>query len=129
MDLLTCPAARYLLTANPFCLDLLQKQSMVPGSAATNAASAATAAAAGGSAGKPEFIFVTSVPGLFYLNPSTRAYEGKGVGNIGCVVVGSGLSYSLMLYDASKQTLLACPVNQHSVSSNSSSRSHVRAGR
>lgn len=71
---------------------------MVPGSGA------------GAAAPKAEFIHVTSVPALFFLNPSTRTYEGKGTGNIGCVIVGAVTSYNLMFYDASKTTLLKTPV-------------------
>jgi hypothetical protein len=77
----------------------LQRQSTIPGAAAAPAA-------------KPEFIFVTTVPGLFFLNPSTRSYEGKGTGNIGCVIVGSSAAYNLMFYDGSRVTLLTAPVAQ-----------------
>jgi len=75
----------------------LQRQSTIPGAAAAPAA-------------KPEFIFVTTVPGLFFLNPATRSYEGKGTGNIGCVIVGSSAAYNLMFYDGSRVTLLTAPV-------------------
>jgi len=65
----------------------------------------------GAASGKAEFIFVTAVAGLFYLT-KTGGYEPRGAGaSIGCVVVGAGVAYNLMFYDAAKTTLLVAPVN------------------
>lgn len=72
------------------------------GSAAAPAAAAAPATT---------FLLTTAVQGVFYLNPATRAYEARGAGTIGCVIAGAGVSYSLILYDAQKVTLLSAPVN------------------
>jgi hypothetical protein len=58
-----------------------------------------------------EFIFASSVPGLFFLNPSTKAYESKSSGMIGCVIVGGGAAYNLMFYDSNKATLCVTPIS------------------
>jgi hypothetical protein len=57
-----------------------------------------------------DFIFATSVPGLFFLNATTGAYEPKSSGAIGCVVVGAALSYNLMFYDSTKAQLSITPI-------------------
>jgi hypothetical protein len=99
---LCVPSSTCVASVNPSDLPhrlRLQRQSTIPGAAAAPTA-------------KPEFIFVTTVPGLFFLNPATRSYEGKGTGNIGCVIVGSSAAYNLMFYDGSRVTLLTAPVAQ-----------------
>ena len=58
-----------------------------------------------------EFIFAISVPGLFFLNPTTQAYDSKSGSMVGCVIVGSSASYNLMFYDSNKQTLFVTPVS------------------
>jgi hypothetical protein len=60
---------------------------------------------------KPEFIHVATAPGLFMLNSATGAYEARGSGVIGIVVVGSGVSYTVMVYDAAKVTYATVPIN------------------
>lgn len=82
---------------------------MAPG-AATTAAAAAGAGGSGGAARSPEIIFATGAAALFFLNAASGAYETRGTGAIGVVVVGSGAAYSVLCYDSGKATLVTVPI-------------------
>jgi hypothetical protein len=80
-----------------------------PAAAPAPAPAAAPAAASSGAA---EYIFVTSVQGLYFYNPTSRSYESRATSVVGCVIVGSGASYSLMFYDSNRTTLVLAPITQ-----------------
>lgn len=80
-------------------------------STAPPAKAASPAPAPASSQPAQEFIFAISVPGLFFLNPATQAYDSKSASMVGCVIVGAGASYNLMFYDSNKATLCVTPVS------------------
>ena len=93
-------------------------QTASPGSAATPAAAspgAAAAAPSGASAAAAaanvsQLIYSTQVR-LFIFNRASNQYEAAGGGGAcGCVIVGGGAKYALLIYDAAKKYLCQAPM-------------------
>jgi len=53
-----------------------------------------------------QYIMTASVGALYLYNTTTRGYDAKSsAGPVGCVIVGQGVSYSLMFYGQDKVTI------------------------
>jgi predicted nucleic acid-binding Zn-ribbon protein len=61
---------------------------------------------------KAQIVFATSAPGVFQLNPATHAYEtASGSSAAGCVIVGAGVKYNLLVYDRGQRPIFTVPID------------------
>lgn len=89
----------YKRQADPLSAKPAPAPAPAPAAAAPASASAPTTSSA-------QYIMTTSVGALYLYNASTRGYDAKSsAGLVGCVIVGQGVSYSLMFYGQDKVTI------------------------
>ena len=57
----------------------------------------------------PSKVLASSAVRLYRVNPTTRAYEAVENGNaLGCVVLGCGMNYQLLVYNAEVSSIFEC---------------------